>query len=56
MTAIGAPEDRLREDRLCEDRLLAALANGTRREVLRLLRVEGPRPVQRLADRFDMRR
>ena len=51
MTAIGVPEDRLREDRL-----FAALANGTRREVLRLLRVEGPQPVQRLADRFDMRR
>lgn len=51
MTAIGVSEDRLREDRL-----FAALANGTRREVLRLLRVEGPQPVQRLADRFDMRR
>ncbi|PJE96328.1 transcriptional regulator [Streptomyces carminius] len=56
MTAIGVPEDRLREDRIREDRLFAALANATRREVLRLLRVEGPQPVQRLADHFDMRR
>lgn len=39
-----------------EDRLFAALANGTRREVLRLLRDEGPQPVQTLADHFDMRR
>jgi DNA-binding transcriptional ArsR family regulator len=39
-----------------EDRVFAALANATRREVLRLLRDEGPQPVQALADRFDMRR
>ncbi|MEU8982449.1 ArsR/SmtB family transcription factor [Streptomyces sp. NPDC058246] len=39
-----------------EDRLFAALANATRREVLRLLRDEGPQPVQALADHFDMRR
>ncbi|MFD1829184.1 ArsR/SmtB family transcription factor [Streptomyces desertarenae] len=51
MTAIGVPEERLREDRL-----FSALANPTRREVLRLLRVEGPQSVQRLADHFDMRR
>ncbi|MBN3931818.1 helix-turn-helix transcriptional regulator [Streptomyces verrucosisporus] len=51
MTAVDVPEDRLREDRL-----FSALANPTRREVLRLLRVKGPQPVQRLADHFDMRR
>ncbi|WP_172386090.1 helix-turn-helix transcriptional regulator [Streptomyces sp. MNP-20] len=39
-----------------EDRLFAALANGTRREVLRLLRDRGPQPVQALASHFDMRR
>lgn len=39
-----------------QDRLFAALANGTRREVLRLLRDEGPQPVQALADHFAMRR
>ncbi|MEU9305420.1 metalloregulator ArsR/SmtB family transcription factor [Streptomyces sp. NPDC048269] len=39
-----------------EDRVFAALANGTRREVLRLLRERGPQPVQSLADHFDMRR
>lgn len=39
-----------------EDRVFAALANATRREVLRLLRERGPQPVQALADRFDMRR
>ncbi|MFI9605237.1 ArsR/SmtB family transcription factor [Streptomyces sp. NPDC052043] len=39
-----------------EDRVFAALANATRREVLRLLREEGPQPVQDLADRFAMRR
>ncbi|MET8246723.1 metalloregulator ArsR/SmtB family transcription factor [Streptomyces sp. NPDC005202] len=39
-----------------EDRVFAALANATRREVLRLLRDEGPQPVQALADHFDMRR
>lgn len=36
--------------------MFAALANPTRREVLRLLRDEGEQPVQRLADRFEMRR
>ncbi|MBX7553807.1 metalloregulator ArsR/SmtB family transcription factor [Streptomyces sp. NPDC004232] len=39
-----------------EDRVFAALANATRREVLRLLRERGPQPVQDLADHFDMRR
>ncbi|MEV5611557.1 metalloregulator ArsR/SmtB family transcription factor [Streptomyces sp. NPDC052225] len=39
-----------------QDRLFAALANGTRREVLRLLREAGPQPVQAIADRFDMAR
>lgn len=39
-----------------QDRLFAALANATRREVLRLLRDQGPQPVQTLADHFDMRR
>jgi DNA-binding transcriptional ArsR family regulator len=39
-----------------EDRVFAALASPVRREVLRLLREGGPQPVQRLADRFDMRR
>lgn len=39
-----------------EDLLFAALANGTRREVLRLLRERGPQPVQALADHFAMRR
>ncbi|MFF3559354.1 ArsR/SmtB family transcription factor [Streptomyces sp. NPDC002574] len=39
-----------------EDRLFAALANATRREVLTLLREQGPQPVQTLADHFDMRR
>lgn len=38
------------------DRVFAALASPVRREVLRLLREGGPQPVQRLADRFDMRR
>ncbi|WP_190181482.1 ArsR/SmtB family transcription factor [Streptomyces naganishii] len=38
------------------DRVFAALANVTRREVLRLLREEGPQPVQALADHFAMRR
>jgi DNA-binding transcriptional ArsR family regulator len=36
--------------------VFAALANPTRREVLRLLRDDGPHPVARLAERFDMRR
>ncbi|MEU2554214.1 ArsR/SmtB family transcription factor [Streptomyces sp. NPDC014684] len=39
-----------------EDRVFAALANSTRREVLRLLRERGPLAVQALADHFDMRR
>ena len=39
-----------------EDRLFAALASPVRREVLRMLREEGPRPVQDLAARFDMAR
>ncbi|MER7841571.1 metalloregulator ArsR/SmtB family transcription factor [Streptomyces sp. NPDC096040] len=39
-----------------EDRVFAALANATRREVLRLLRDGGPQAVQALADHFDMRR
>jgi DNA-binding transcriptional ArsR family regulator len=36
--------------------VFAALASPTRRELLRLLRDEGPMPVQELADHFDMRR
>lgn len=39
-----------------EDQIFAALANATRREVLRLLRERGPQPVQALADHFAMRR
>ncbi|AJT65404.1 HTH-type transcriptional regulator NmtR [Streptomyces lydicus] len=39
-----------------QDRLFAALANGTRREVLRLLREDGPQPVQQIAEHFAMRR
>lgn len=39
-----------------QDQLFAALANATRREVLRLLRDEGPQSVQGLADHFAMRR
>ncbi|MFE6038708.1 ArsR/SmtB family transcription factor [Streptomyces sp. NPDC056452] len=39
-----------------QDQLFAALANATRREVLRLLRDQGPQPVQVLADHFAMRR
>lgn len=39
-----------------EDRVFAALASPVRREVLRLLREEGPQPVARLADSFDMAR
>ena len=38
------------------DTVFAALANSTRRELLRLLRDEGQQPVQRLADHFAMRR
>ncbi|MER5399213.1 metalloregulator ArsR/SmtB family transcription factor [Streptomyces sp. NPDC002599] len=47
--AVDAPAAR-------EDQLFAALANSTRREVLRLLREQGPQPVQALADHFAMRR
>jgi DNA-binding transcriptional ArsR family regulator len=36
--------------------VFAALASPARRELLRLLRDEGPLPVQQLADHFDMRR
>ncbi|NJC68469.1 helix-turn-helix transcriptional regulator [Planosporangium thailandense] len=36
--------------------VFAALANPTRRELLRLLLEEGPQPVQRLASHFDMAR
>ncbi|MFE1314451.1 ArsR/SmtB family transcription factor [Streptomyces sp. NPDC058755] len=49
MTAAGTRE-------AAEDRVFAALANASRREVLRLLRERGPQPVQALADHFDMRR
>lgn len=38
------------------DTVFAALANPTRRELLRLLRDEGEQPVQRLADHFAMQR
>jgi DNA-binding transcriptional ArsR family regulator len=38
------------------DEVFAALANPTRRELLRLLRTGGPQPVQRLAAHFPMRR
>ncbi|WFE41215.1 metalloregulator ArsR/SmtB family transcription factor [Micromonospora sp. WMMD998] len=41
---------------MSEPDVFAALANPTRRELLRLLREEGEQPVRRLADRFDMRR
>jgi DNA-binding transcriptional ArsR family regulator len=37
------------------DRVFAALANPTRRDVLDLL-LSGPRPVQEIAERFDMAR
>jgi DNA-binding transcriptional ArsR family regulator len=36
--------------------VFAALANPTRRELLRLLRDEGQQPVQHLADHFTMQR
>ncbi|BCY11629.1 helix-turn-helix transcriptional regulator [Actinoplanes sp. L3-i22] len=36
--------------------VFTAIANPARREVLRLLRDEGPHPVAALAERFDMRR
>ncbi|AUH41195.1 ArsR/SmtB family transcription factor [Streptomyces sp. CMB-StM0423] len=39
-----------------EDRVFGALSSPVRREVLRLLRDEGPQPVQQLAAHFDMRR
>lgn len=38
------------------DHVFAALANPTRRELLRLLRDEGRQPVQQLAAHFEMRR
>src|SRR5215831_9060488 len=38
------------------DTVFAALANPTRRELLRLLRDEGQQPVQYLADHFAMQR
>lgn len=38
------------------DTVFAALANTTRREILRLLRDEGRLPVQQLANHFDMQR
>ncbi len=38
------------------DTVFAALANTTRREILRLLRDEGQQPVQQLANHFDMQR
>ncbi|NAS26509.1 metalloregulator ArsR/SmtB family transcription factor [Herbidospora sp. NEAU-GS84] len=39
-----------------EERVFAALASPVRREVLRLLRDSGPRPVTDLAAHFDMAR
>ncbi|MFD2765952.1 ArsR/SmtB family transcription factor [Micromonospora eburnea] len=41
---------------MSEGDVFAALANPTRREVLRLLLERGEQPVQQLADHFDMRR
>lgn len=38
------------------DTIFAALANPTRREILRVLRDEGQQPVQQLANHFDMQR
>jgi DNA-binding transcriptional ArsR family regulator len=38
------------------DTVFSALANPTRRELLRLLRDEGQQPVQQLANHFDMQR
>jgi len=38
------------------DMVFAALANPTRRELLRLLRDEGQQPVQKLANHFAMQR
>ncbi|MET9338185.1 metalloregulator ArsR/SmtB family transcription factor [Nonomuraea sp. NPDC003804] len=43
-------------ERTTEDQVFAALSSPVRREVLRLLREEGPRPVQALAGRFEMSR
>ncbi|MFI9585791.1 ArsR/SmtB family transcription factor [Streptomyces sp. NPDC052236] len=39
-----------------DDQIFAALASAVRREVLRLLREEGPQPVAQLAARFGMAR
>ncbi|MFD7295660.1 metalloregulator ArsR/SmtB family transcription factor [Streptomyces sp. NPDC059897] len=39
-----------------QDRIFGALANGTRREILRLLREQGPQPAGAVANRFDMAR
>ncbi|MFD4243159.1 ArsR/SmtB family transcription factor [Streptomyces sp. NPDC058525] len=39
-----------------QDRIFAALASPVRRQVLSLLRDEGPQPVSLLAARFDMER
>lgn len=39
-----------------EDRVFATLSSPVRREVLRVLRDEGPQAVGQLADRFDMAR
>ncbi|NUR39616.1 MAG: helix-turn-helix transcriptional regulator [Streptomyces sp.] len=50
MTAAGVREEAE------ADRVFAALANATRREVLRLLRDGGPQPVRALAAHFDMAR
>jgi DNA-binding transcriptional ArsR family regulator len=38
------------------DTIFTALANPTRREILRLLRDEGQQPVQQLANHFAMQR
>lgn len=39
-----------------ENRVFAALSSPIRREVLRILRDEGPQPVATMAARFDMTR
>ncbi|MFI0423183.1 ArsR/SmtB family transcription factor [Spongiactinospora sp. 9N601] len=39
-----------------EDRVFAALASPVRREVLRMLRDQGPQPVAEMAGHFDMAR
>lgn len=41
---------------MAEPDVFAALANPTRRELLRLLLEQGEQPVQRLAEHFAMRR